>query len=291
MTQKTGLPQGKKFLHLVDELNISKTGLVQEIRLSDIRPNPDQPRKIIDESTIKELAQSIEQVGLLQPILVRPIETGFELVAGERRWRAFQFLENDTIPAIVKQLTPEQSFESALIENIERDDLSIIEEAMAYQHLIDKKIVKNKVDIASRIGVSKSRVTQRMNVLKLPKEVQEKMLSMLNIPEVRGLTDRHIAPLLKLDNKETQMKLFDKIVDSSWSYWQVENQVEKILEGEGKKQRKRQVKKIELKDLPGNARIKIDRGAITIKMDTKEKNEVINILKKIIELAESEELG
>lgn len=291
MSTKTGLPQGKKFLHLVEEINASDTGLVQEIRVSDIRPNPNQPRKIIDEETIKELAQSIEEVGLLQPILLRPIEGGHELVAGERRWRAFQLLEKATIPSIVKEMSSERSFESALIENVERDNLSMVEEAKAYQYLIDKKIVKNKAEIASRIGVSRARVTQKMNFLKLPAELQERMLTELNNKTVREITDRHITPLIKLDNKDDQMKLFDKMVDGNWSYWQVENQVEKILEQEERKPKKKRVKKIELKDLPGNTRIKIERGTITIKIDTKKQEEIVTVLKKILDLAESGELS
>jgi ParB family chromosome partitioning protein len=150
-------------------------GGVREIEISRIRPNPDQPRKLFDDESLDELAQSIAERGVLQPILLRPTEDGFEIVAGERRWRAAQRARLHTIPAIVREIDATTTAELALIENIQREDLNAIEEAEGYRQLIELHD-HTQDGVAKLVSKSRSHVTNLLRLLNLPEMVQQSLM-------------------------------------------------------------------------------------------------------------------
>ena len=146
---------------------------LREIPIDDIQPNPNQPRTRIDDAALAELADSIRQSGVLQPVIVRPADDGgFELVAGERRWRAAKLAEHTVVPAIIRRLTDAEAFEIALIENLQREDLGPLERASAYQQLVDTLGVSAD-EVAARLGESRSNVANYLRLLRLQPEVRE----------------------------------------------------------------------------------------------------------------------
>jgi ParB family chromosome partitioning protein len=150
-------------------------GGVREIEISRIRPNPNQPRMLFGDESLNELAQSIAEPGVLQPILLRPTDDGFEIVAGERRWRAAQRARLHTIPAIVREIDAAATAELALIENIQREDLNPIEEAEGYRQLIERHGHKQD-DVARLVNKSRSHVTNLLRLLNLPEMVRQSLM-------------------------------------------------------------------------------------------------------------------
>lgn len=199
-----------------------------EIPIESIIPNPYQPRIIFNLAALKELEESIKIFGVLEPIIVRPIGDKYQIVIGERRWRACKNIKMKTIPCFVRKMSEAKSFECALTENVQRDDLSAIEEARAYKKMIDEKIVKNQSEVARRIGVSRARITQKMQLLQLPKELLDQMLTAVNKSEY-DITERHLRPLIHLKDKEKQFNLFNKIVEEGLPSTEVEKRVDRIL--------------------------------------------------------------
>ena len=146
---------------------------LRELPIDQVHPNPNQPRTVIDDDALAELAESVRQSGVLQPVIVRPLDAGgYEIVAGERRWRAAKLAERDVIPAIVRKLTDAEAFEIALIENLQREDLGPLERATAYQQLIDTLDVSAD-EVAARLGESRSNVANYLRLLNLQAEVRE----------------------------------------------------------------------------------------------------------------------
>ena len=150
-------------------------GGVREIEISRVRPNPNQPRMLFGDESLNELAQSIAERGVLQPILLRPTDDGFEIVAGERRWRAAQRARLHTIPAIVREIDAAATAELALIENIQREDLNPIEEAEGYRQLIERHGHKQD-DVAKLVNKSRSHVTNLLRLLNLPEMVRQSLM-------------------------------------------------------------------------------------------------------------------
>ncbi len=179
MKKATGL--GRGLSALIDEsvrparADGSSAASVRMIEIGRIRPNPSQPRQIFDAEALDELAASIRERGVLQPILVRAVDEGFELIAGERRWRAAQKAQLHEIPALVRQADDESSAEIALIENIQREDLNAIEEAEAYRQLIDRYGHSQEI-VAKLVGKSRSHVTNLLRLLELPDAVRLMLL-------------------------------------------------------------------------------------------------------------------
>lgn len=170
-----------------------------EIPVAEIKPNPYQPRKDFDDEKIQELADSIKLHGVFTPILVKKAVQGYELVAGERRLKASKLAGLETIPAILMDFDDQQMMEIALLENIQREDLNSIEEAMAYEKLI-QKLEYTQEELANRIGKSREHVTNMLRLLKLPKSVQnyvvEKQLSMGHVRALLGLKEEHQMEVL-----------------------------------------------------------------------------------------------
>lgn len=193
-------------------------GPVTEVAINVITPNPRQPRTHFDEEALAELAESIRVHGVLQPIVVRPIGKGkYELIAGERRWRASQQAGLRQVPVVVKQTDPKGSLEIALIENIQRADIGALESARAYRQLMDEFGLTQE-QVAERVGKSRAAVANTVRLLRLP----ERILKALEIGEV---SEGHVRPLLGLDSAAAQLALFDKIVHEGLSSKDVERVV------------------------------------------------------------------
>jgi ParB family transcriptional regulator, chromosome partitioning protein len=201
---------------------------VRKIPVSKIIPNRFQPRTIFDEEKIEELALTIRTHGIIQPIVVRECEDGkFEIIAGERRWRAVQKLGWSEIPAIVKNLNDKETASVALIENLQREELTPIEEAMAYAKLLELHNLTQEA-LAQRLGKGQSTIANKLRLLKLPQEVQEALLH-------RTITERHARALIVLKDKEKQLKLLQEIIDKQLNVKQTEDRVLKMLESSDRK--------------------------------------------------------
>lgn len=193
---------------------------IAELEIGHIKANPFQPRRNFDEEALMELAQSIKQYGLLQPIVVRKTLSGYELVAGERRWRAAQMAKMTTIPAIVKDYSDGEMTEIALIENIQRENLNPIEEAAAYHKLmIDFGLTQEEV--AQKVGRSRSMIANMVRLLNLPEEIQEYVSR-------ETLTIGQVRPLLTLTDKELQLQAAEQIIEEDLSAREVEQLVKQI---------------------------------------------------------------
>src|SRR5262245_40907616 len=190
---------------------------VREIELDLIRPGHEQPRTTFDQAKLEELAQSIRTTGIIQPLLVRPVGGLFELVAGERRWRAAQIAGLARVPAIVREIPDERLLELALIENIQRQELNAIEEANAYKRLIDS-LGLTQDEVAKRVGRDRSFITNYLRVLKLPTEIQRMI-------ENEKLSFGHARTLLAVDDPVMQRRLAQKIVKHNWSVRETEQRV------------------------------------------------------------------
>lgn len=201
---------------------------IKEIKISEIKPNPNQPRKTFSQETISQLAETIKTHGVIQPIIVKKLESGYELVAGERRLRACKEAGFVKIPAIVKNYNAKDSLEIALLENIQREDLNPIEEAMAYQKLAEELNLKAG-EIAARVGKSRSTVANLMRLLQLPDSVKQLVAS-------GKLTEGHARPLLSIGDKRKLEETAHKIIENEMTVREVEDYVAKIL-GETKKER------------------------------------------------------
>ncbi|QNM04478.1 ParB/RepB/Spo0J family partition protein [Qiania dongpingensis] len=191
------------------------------LKISQIEPNREQPRKQFDEESLAELAESIKQYGVLQPLLVQKREDYYEIIAGERRWRAAKLAKVKEVPVIIKEYTPQEIMEISLIENIQREDLNPIEEASAYQRLIDEFHLKHE-EIAVRVSKSRTAITNSMRLLKLDKRVQ----LMLVEGEISG---GHARTLLSLEDKEIQYKVAERIIEHKLSVRETEKLVKSLL--------------------------------------------------------------
>lgn len=183
---------------------------VQEVSLSLIKTNPFQPRKIFNEEAIEELSESIKSCGLIQPIIVEEsLDGGYVIIAGERRFRASSLAGLTTIPVIVKNFTEEEKLEIALVENIQREDLTPIEEAIAYKKLMDSMNL-NQEEVAKKVGKKRSTISNSIRLLNLPEDLQQN----INTGE---LSAGHARALLTLDNPNLQRTFYNKIKDNNLS--------------------------------------------------------------------------
>ena len=206
---------GENISSLIDEVSNGEISTSQsELAIKDIRPNPYQPRKDFDEASLNELANSIKENGVFQPILVRKSSIGYELVAGERRLRASKIAGLKSIPAIVVDFNDQQMMEISLLENIQRKDLTPIEQANAYNQLINK-LGYTQDQLAKRIGKSRSNVTNLLRLLNLPLEVQK-------LVNNGKLSYGHARALLSLNNEEKMIKLAKESIAQDLSVRQLE---------------------------------------------------------------------
>ena len=178
-----------------------------DLNLSDLRPNPYQPRKVFDEDALKELADSIKEHGVFQPIIVKKSIKGYDIIAGERRFRASKMAGLEKIPAIIRDFTDEQMMEIALLENLQRENLSVIEEALAYKSMIEH-LNLTQDDLSKKVGKSRSHVTNILGLLRLPGEVQQMVSD-------GRITMGHARALSKLESRDEIISLANRIVDEN----------------------------------------------------------------------------
>lgn len=229
---KRGLGKGLSALIPMEE---KREENILEISLKEIVANKNQPRKDFDENKIEELATSMKQHGVLQPIILREKGSKYELVAGERRWRAAAKAGLDTIPAIVKEFSDADVMEIALIENLQREDLNPLEEALAYKTLMDEFGLTQE-ELSKRVGKSRSQIANTVRLLNLEQEIQNLVLEDL-------LTAGHARALLALQEKKERIKLAKKISEENLSVRQTE-EIVKAFSKEVKKKRQQREKEI-----------------------------------------------
>lgn len=190
------------------------------LKISDIEPNRDQPRKKFDKEALEELADSIKQYGLIQPIVVQKKNDYYEIIAGERRWRAAKLAKLKEVPVVIKEYTPQEIMEIALIENIQRKDLNPIEEALAYKSLIDEYSLKQE-ELAKRLSKSRTAITNTMRLLNLSEGVQDMLIN-------DDISMGHARALLTLEHEELQMEAARTVVERGLSVRDTEKLVKSI---------------------------------------------------------------
>lgn len=188
--------------------------IVQELPLDQVKPNPRQPRSHIESEPFAELVLSVKRVGVLQPIIVRPLGTEYEIIAGERRWRAAREAGLETVPARVMSSSETESLQLALVENLQREDLNAIEEAVGYRRLIED-FSMTQAELADRVSKSRSSITNSLRLLDLPEEVRELLGS-------GALSAGHARALLSIEGDELRVRLARKIATEGMSVRQVE---------------------------------------------------------------------
>lgn len=246
------------------------------ISLDEIRPNPYQPRKLFDEEKLEELAISIKEHGIFQPVILKSSIQGYEIVAGERRCRAAKKAGLSTVPAIIVDFTDDQMMEIALLENIQREDLNSIEEAKAYLSMMDK-LGLTQEQLAKRIGKSRSYIANTLRLLQLPEMIQNYVLE-------GKMSMGHARCLITLP-KEKAEALAKRCIDEGLSVRDVENVVKGIELGNSRKERPKVTKSKELVYVEGllrkkfRTKIKVDENTLTIKYtDTKDLNRILELM-------------
>lgn len=200
------------------------------VKITKVEPNREQPRKNFDEDALQELADSIKQFGLLQPILVQDRKDYYEIIAGERRWRAAKLAGLKEVPVIIRNYTNQEIVEISLIENIQREDLNPIEEALAYKRLLEEFNLKQD-EVAERVSKSRTAVTNSMRLLKLCDGVQQMIIDDM-------LSPGHARALIPIENADEQLHLAQRIFDEKLSVREVEKIVKEILNPEKKERKK-----------------------------------------------------
>ncbi|MBI3106319.1 MAG: ParB/RepB/Spo0J family partition protein [Candidatus Rokubacteria bacterium] len=194
-------------------------GGIQDISVGDIVPNPQQPRKDFEINALSELAASLRQSGVIQPVVVRRAGQGYQLIVGERRWRAAKLAGLEKIPAVIREATDAESLELALIENLLREDLNPIEEAEAYQKLL-AQFAWTQEELAERVGKDRSSIANCLRLLKLPESIQADL-------RAGRLTMGHARALLSLGSAADQLRLREEILAHSWSVRATEEDVQR----------------------------------------------------------------
>ena len=215
------------------DVEVAEKGPETLVKITKVEPNREQPRKNFDEDALLELAESIKQFGLLQPILVQDRTDYYEIIAGERRWRAAKLAGLKEVPVIIKNLTEQEIVEIALIENIQREDLNPIEEALAYKKLLEEFNLKQD-EVAERVSKSRTAVTNSMRLLKLSEEVQRMIIDEM-------ITTGHARALLGVTDPEQQYLLAQRIFDEKLSV----REIEKIVKNIGKPAKEKKDKSID----------------------------------------------
>jgi len=205
---------GKGLGALLPELGQAEPRTLLYCGIEEILPNRAQPRKHFDESKLQELAESIKEKGILEPLIVRRTEQGYELIVGERRWRAAQKAGLKEVPVLVKETERREALEISLIENMQREDLNPIEEAEAFKHLIEEFNISQE-DLSKRIGKDRTTVTNILRLLKLPLEIRDQLLQ-------NRITSGHSRAILSLENKEKQKELCALIIKRGLSVREAE---------------------------------------------------------------------
>ena len=220
LKKRGGLGSGMSSLFSSNEIEEKHSGGVLEVDINKITPNPKQPRNKFDDATLMELADSIKEVGVLQPITVKKNGDFYIIIAGERRWRAAKLAGVKEVPVIEKEYTDQEILEIGLIENIQRENLNPIEEAIAYKRLLEEFNLKQD-EVAERVSKSRTAVTNSMRLLKLSDKVQQMIIDDM-------ISTGHARALLAIDDPELQYTLANKIFDEKLNVRDVEKLVKNI---------------------------------------------------------------
>ena len=230
------IPDNKSLKSVTSEKTVESKGDaaaksgVQVMKINEVEPNRDQPRKNFDEDALLELSDSIKQFGVLQPLLVRKRKDYYEIIAGERRWRAAKLAGVKEVPVIEKEYTDQEILEIGLIENIQRENLNPIEEAIAYKRLLEEFNLKQD-EVAERVSKSRTAVTNSMRLLKLSDKVQQMIIDDM-------ISTGHARALLAIDDPELQYTLANKIFDEKLSVRETEKLVKEIKNPKKPKEKK-----------------------------------------------------
>lgn len=219
------LGRGLDALISTDEVRPQGSSTINEVAIDLIEANPNQPRREFDEQAMLELASSIREIGIIQPITLRQVDDNrFQIIAGERRWRAAQMAGLRAIPAYIRTISDEGVMEMALVENIQREDLNAIEIALAYQHLLDNDGMTQE-KVSERVGKSRAAIANHLRLLRLPAQIQ---LSL----QKKEIDMGHARALLSLDSPSLQIKLYKEVMKHGYSVRKVEEMVNSLKNGE-----------------------------------------------------------
>lgn len=253
---------------------------IVELPLDELRPNPYQPRKLFDDGALNELCESIKEHGVFQPIIVKKSIKGYEIIAGERRFRASKMAGKETIPAIIRDFTDDQMMEISLLENLQRENLNPLEEALAYKNMIDR-LGLTQDELAKRVGKSRSHITNIIGILRLPAEVQKMIAE-------EKLTMSHAKILSKIENEDEIIAMAREIAEKGLAVHDLED----IAQNKEKKV------KIVRKEKPESNEFKYVEDMLRDKLDTKvkikDKKVIINFtniadLNRILEILDVKE--
>ena len=219
------LGRGLDALISTEAVRTQGSSTINEIPIEQIEPNADQPRSLFNEEALQELANSIHEIGIIQPITLRQIsDNRFQIIAGERRWRASKIAGLKTIPAYIRTINDENVMEMALVENIQREDLNPVEIALASEHLLENTGMTQE-KVSERVGKSRTAVTNYLRLLKLPAQVQMSL-------QKKEVDMGHARALLALDSPSLQLKVFKEILKNGWPVRKVEEVVQKLKNGD-----------------------------------------------------------
>ncbi|MBR2840828.1 MAG: ParB/RepB/Spo0J family partition protein [Bacilli bacterium] len=284
MESRRALGKGLEQLFDLDNLNVENVGEFEknlykevkneeivELNVDDLRPNPYQPRTVFDEDALRELSESIKENGVIEPIIVKKSIKGYDVIAGERRLKASKLAGNKTIPAIIRQLSDDKMAEIALLENLQRENLTALEEARAYKSLIEKLNITQE-QLAKKVSKSRSHITNMLGLLRLPSEVQDMV-------QDKRLTMGHARTLSKLKDREEIIKMADEIVNEKMTVRNIEEKSsEKKRKAPQKKTNKYEYVEDMLREkLDTKVRIK-DRKIIINFSDTDDLKRILNVL-------------
>ena len=230
-----GLGRGLDAIFATENVElVTDNDKIVEISLDEIKKNPYQPRTYFNEEKLNELKESIEKNGLLQPIIVKKAVRGYYIIAGERRYRAFELLGRKEIPAIIKEMTDEEMMVFAVLENLQREDLSALEESESYKNLMDKMSLTQE-ELAKKLGKSRSYIANSLRLLKLPAEIKNKL-------EQGVISTAHARTLLALKTKKVMEDVCTLVIERKMSVRELEEYVAKLL-------KPKEVKKTKAKDI------------------------------------------
>ena len=269
--------KARTFTDLLQEHHIDDVlegEVIEEIVLSDIKPNPFQPRRIFDEDKINELAQSIKEHGVFQPIILKKVKQGYIIVSGERRYRAALKVGLKTIPSIIRQYEEAKVAEIALAENLQRENLTPIEEAEAYK-IVMKSLNLTQAELAEKVGKSRSHVTNTLGLLNLPQEVQQLLLT-------NAISMGHARALSKLENQSQIIKLAHRIIAHQLSVRQIEELTQEEVKTNKIERKKNTKYSVEEKKLTQELgyKVKIDDKKIVIYLKDQLPDKIIERLIK-----------
>ena len=220
----SALGRGLDALISTDDVRPQGSSTINEIEIDQIEANPNQPRREFDEEALQELANSIREIGIIQPITLRQVaEDRYQIIAGERRWRACQMAGLERVPAYIRTVDDENMMEMALVENIQRQDLTALEVALAYQHLIEQYGLTQE-QLSEKVGKNRATVTNYLRLLKLPAPIQVAL-------KERQIDMGHARALLSLDDPKAQLHVFDEMVANGLSVRRVEEMVKELSAG------------------------------------------------------------